>query len=561
MSMKCIIFNPNYDFGEINERIKKMKIISFTLFNTKYNQKILIKEMGIVSLGLKTEDIKKLLKEMYLKIYDYNFIKIETEGYNYISEEAFNNFFSNCESELMSNIQSKKIENIDEVYRKMTRHGVTITSMPKENNSDNCEKWITIEPTDEELNQMKVKRERQIEENEIKKVILKSLYYLQKVCLDLNELEELIKIYDDYVKKIINLAVTDGKNVLVRYVIHSICILEKIYMTKLRIKKEKIRLNVFKILRSRSQLENITYELLEGELIKCLLIKSESGDYTFKKITPSFYLTTPLRMSCLSYVNLITAMNCLIIEKAEEDKNLERILKNSFTKDKEYNKFLSGAKFLTLPSLEKFLKSYYENNTNITQSAPNLKSMMYLLYSRYEEKNKIANNYSDVDVEAYEYTKLDCVKAIKEILKTKILYNFISDRIEVALGKEESDFKVINGRDYVIHLDRENIIKNTKEISLSLFEDKDNIKKEYIATSRSVLFNENLRMNDDYCLAKFLCIKHIDEKEFYIFEMSVIIQETKNNRDIHGTQIITFILTKEDFEVIGRVVQITYCNF
>lgn len=559
--MKRIIFNPNYGFGEINERIEKMKIINFTLFNTKYNQKILIKEMGIASLGLKTEDIKKLLKEMYLKIYDYNFIKIETKGYNYISEEAFNNFFSNCESELMSNIQSKKIENIDEVYRKMTRHGVTITSMPKENDSDNCEKWITIEPTDEELNQMKIKREREIEENEIKKVILKSLYYLQKVCLDLNELEELIKIYDDYVKKIINLAVTDGKNVLVRYVIHSICILEKIYMTKLRIKKEKIKLNVFKILSFKSQLENITYELLEGELIKCLLIKSESGDYTFKKITPSFYLTTPLRMSCLSYVNLITAMNCLIIEKAEEDKNLEEILKNSFTKGKEYNKFLSGAKLLTLLSLKKFLKSYHENNTNITQSAPRLNSMMYSLYFQYEEKNKIANNYSDKDIEAYEDIKLDYVKAIKEILKTKILYNFISDRIEVALGKEESDFKVINGRDYVIHLDRENIIKNTKEISLSLFEDKDNIKKEYIATSRSVLFNENLKMNDDYCLAKFLCIKHIDEKEFYIFEMSVIIQETKNNRDIHGTQIITFILTKEDFEVIGRVVQITYCNF
>lgn len=559
--MKRIIFNPNYGFGEINERIEKMKIINFTLFNTKYNQKILIKEMGIASLELKTEDIKKLLREMYLKIYNYNFIEIETKGYEFISEKAFNNFFSNCESELMSNIQSKKIENIDEVYRKMTRHGVTMTFMPKENNSDNREKWTTIEPTDEELNQMKVKRERQIEENEIKKVILKSLYYLQKVCLDLNELEELIKIYDDYVKKIINLAVTDGKNVLVRYVIHSICILEKIYMTKLRIKKEKIKLNVFKILSFKSQLENITYELLEGELIKCLLIKSESGDYTFKKITPSFYLTTPLRMSCLSYVNLITAMNCLIIEKAEEDKNLEEILKNSFTKGKEYNKFLSGAKLLTLLSLKKFLKSYHENNTNITQSAPRLNSMMYSLYFQYEEKNKIANNYSDKDIEAYEDIKLDYVKAIKEILKTKILYNFISDRIEVALGKEESDFKVINGRDYVIHLDRENIIKNTKEISLSLFEDKDNIKKEYIATSRSVLFNENLKMNDDYCLAKFLCIKHIDEKEFYIFEMSVIIQETKNNRDIHGTQIITFILTKEDFEVIGRVVQITYCNF
>ena len=228
------------------------------------------------------------------------------------------------------------------------------------------------------------------EEKEIKKIILKSLYYLQIMYLNLEEFKELIKIYNEYIEKIIKIEKDYNEFSLVRYIIHSICMLEKIYMTNLRLKEEEKKFKVFKILSRKELKSNIDYKLLEEELIKCLLIKSNDGKYCFEVISPSFYLTTPLRMSCLSYVNLITTMDSLI----KKEKKLEKTLKDSFTDQKEY------PKILTKSSLDKFLKAYSENveyNMSI--------STLYSLYFNYMEKTRISQNYSDVENEFYEKNK------------------------------------------------------------------------------------------------------------------------------------------------------------
>ncbi|WP_177161319.1 hypothetical protein [uncultured Fusobacterium sp.] len=580
--MKRIFFSiENRCFEEIKQKINSMILTKFITQKTYFGPKIFIKEIGVSNSDLKKIDIERLLSEMYLKIYDYNFIKLQTEEYTSISRDSFNKFFSKCESELVSGIQSEKIENIDERYYKimnpftMRMEGSIENcknSTEKDETDINLKKWKTLNQlTDEEIKEIfgKTKEELKIEdeqrrlndmkkeeEKEIKKIILKSLYYLQIMYLNLEEFKELIKIYNEYIEKIIKIEKDYNEFSLVRYIIHSICMLEKIYMTNLRLKEEEKKFKVFKILSRKELKSNIDYKLLEEELIKCLLIKSNDGKYCFEVISPSFYLTTPLRMSCLSYVNLITTMDSLI----KKEKKLEKTLKDSFTDQKEYPKFLTGAKILTKSSLDKFLKAYSENveyNMSI--------STLYSLYFNYMEKTRISQNYSDVENEFYERINLEELTLKEKILKTKILYNFMSDKIEVILTNNEKDFELNSGSNYVIYLKRENIIKNTQNISLSLFENEDKeinyMKKNYISSSRSISENPKFRGNDNYYLVKFLNMKNINNEKFYIFEINVVLENYSADTmktNTYGTEIITFMLKEDDFEMTGKVAQINY---
>lgn len=580
--MKRIFFSiENRCFEEIKQKINSMILTKFITQKTYFGPKIFIKEIGVSNSDLKKIDIERLLSEMYLKIYDYNFIKLQTEEYTSISKDSFEKFFSKCESELVSGIQSEKIENIDERYYKimnpftMRMEGSIENcknSTEKDETDINLKKWKTLNQlTDEEIKEIfgKTKEELKIEdeqrrlndmkkeeEKEIKKIILKSLYYLQIMYLNLEEFKELIKIYNEYIEKIIKIEKDYNEFSLVRYIIHSICMLEKIYMTNLRLKEEEKKFKVFKILSRKELKSNIDYKLLEEELIKCLLIKSNDGKYCFEVISPSFYLTTPLRMSCLSYVNLITTMDSLI----KKEKKLEKTLKDSFTDQKEYPKFLTGAKILTKSSLDKFLKAYSENveyNMSI--------STLYSLYFNYMEKTRISQNYSDVENEFYERINLEELTLKEKILKTKILYNFMSDKIEVILTNNEKDFELNSGSNYLIYLKRENIIKNTQNISLSLFENEDKeinyMKKNYISSSRSISENPKFRGNDNYYLVKFLNMKNINNEKFYIFEINVVLENYSADTmktNTYGTEIITFMLKEDDFEMTGKIVQINY---
>lgn len=580
--MKRIFFSiENRCFEEIKQKINSMILTKFITQKTYFGPKIFIKEIGVSNSDLKKIDIERLLSEMYLKIYDYNFIKLQTEEYTSISKDSFEKFFSKCESELVAGIQSEKIENIDERYYKimnpftMRMEGSIENcknSTEKDETDINLKKWKTLNQlTDEEIKEIfgKTKEELKIEdeqrrlndmkkeeEKEIKKIILKSLYYLQIMYLNLEEFKELIKIYNEYIEKIIKIEKDYNEFSLVRYIIHSICMLEKIYMTNLRLKEEEKKFKVFKILSRKELKSNIDYKLLEEELIKCLLIKSNDGKYCFEVISPSFYLTTPLRMSCLSYVNLITTMDSLI----KKEKKLEKTLKDSFTDQKEYPKFLTGAKILTKSSLDKFLKAYSENveyNMSI--------STLYSLYFNYMEKTRISQNYSDVENEFYERINLEELTLKEKILKTKILYNFMSDKIEVILTNNEKDFELNSGSNYLIYLKRENIIKNTQNISLSLFENEDKeinyMKKNYISSSRSISENPKFRGNDNYYLVKFLNMKNINNEKFYIFEINVVLENYSADTmktNTYGTEIITFMLKEDDFEMTGKVAQINY---
>lgn len=580
--MKRIFFSiENRCFEEIKQKINSMILTKFITQKTYFGPKIFIKEIGVSNSDLKKIDIERLLSEMYLKIYDYNFIKLQTEEYTSISRDSFNKFFSKCESELVSGIQSEKIENIDERYYKimnpftMRMEGSIENcknSTEKDETDINLKEWKTLNQlTDEKIKEIfgKTRKELKIEyskkkiqdikeeeEKEIKKIILKSLYYLQTMYLNLEEFKELIKIYNEYIEKIIKIEKDNNNFLLARYIIHSICMLEKIYMTNLRLKKEEKKFKVFKILSRKELKSNIDYKLLEEELIKCLLIKSNDGKYCFEVISPSFYLTTPLRMSCLSYVNLITIMDSLI----KKEKKLEKTLKDSFTDQKEYPKFLTGAKILTKSSLDKFLKAYSENvEYNMSFST------LYSLYFNYMEKTRISQNYSDIENEFYERINLEELTLKEKILKTKILYNFMSDKIEVILTNNEKDFELNSGSNYLIYLKRENIIKNTQNISLSLFENEDKeinyMKKNYISSSRSISENPKFRGNDNYYLVKFLNMKNINNEKFYIFEINVVLENYSADTmktNTYGTEIITFMLKEDDFEMTGKVAQINY---
>ena len=363
--MKCIFFNTkDLENRKIDQKIKQAVLINFLLDDTVFlgckEKRILKKQKIIVDQEyLEEKDIKNIVKEIEIGKYKYNFIELFIKDYAAISKEGFNNFLFRVESELIADIQSKKIINIEKEYRKlMYPNRQTINTSCVKNkeddeklaqNSDSFKNdWIIYEKTAKEIEMLKLKYEKEEKEEEIKKTMLKSLYYLQTLWLRADELEELIEIYEEYIDKISKYMAIGDNNFFIRCVIHSICILEKIYMVRLRLEKtnkiEARKFKVFGILTKKVNLKLITYELLEEELIKCLLIKIEDKKYLWQKISLSFYLTTPLRMSCLAYVRAVLGIDILMNKMSYENKELENKLKNALSDPKEYNKFLTGSK-------------------------------------------------------------------------------------------------------------------------------------------------------------------------------------------------------------------------
>ena len=597
--MKCIFFNTkDLEYRKIDQEIIQATLINFLLDDTVFlgcKEKRILKKQKIRfdQRYLEEKDIKNIVKEIEIGKYKYNFIELFIKDYAAISKEGFNNFLSRVESELIADIQSKKIINIEKEYRKLmypNRQTINTSCVKnKENdeklaqNSDSFKNdWIIYEKTAKEIEMLKLKYEKEEKEEEIKKAMLKSLYYLQTFWLRADELEELIEIYEEYIDKISKYMAIGDNNFLIRCVIHSICILEKIYMVRLRLEKtnkiEARKFKVFGILTKKVNLKLITYELLEEELIKCLLIKIEDKKYLWQKISLSFYLTTPLRMSCLAYVRAVLGIDILTNKMSYENKELENKLKNALSDPKEYNKFLTGSKKITESGLNKFFKTLYENIKDIEKInyLPIWNHMLNLIYFQYKEKNIISKIYSDENVSNYEITLLnndeDGYENKKKISEIIILYNFIFEITEITLRKlsnMEKEFKI--GIDCVIELNQENIIKNNKKISLDLLENKGTesyfIIKKYLATSRLVLNNNPCpELNKRNYLVKLLDIKVIDEKKFYTFEMNVIFYDTSakerisgleiNTIDIGRSQIITFVLTEQDFRVLGKVLQI-----
>ena len=144
------------------------------------------------------------------------------------------------------------------------------------------------------------------------------------------------------------------------------------------------------------------------------------------------------------------------------------------------------------------------------------------------------------------------------------MYNFIFNKINVTLSKVEN-FENNPCLDYVIHLNRKSVIENTRNISLDLMNenaDINSIKRRYISTSRALLDIRSLENNNDYYLVKFLEFKEINNQKFYIFESNIVLTDFFRkkiyNGVTYGNQIITFILSEKDFEVIGKVFQINY---
>lgn len=597
--MKCIFFNTkDLEDRKIDQKIIQATLINFLLDDTAFlgcKEKRILKKQNIRfdQRYLEEKDIKNIIKEIEIGKYKYNFIELFINDYAAISKEGFNNFLSMVKSELIADIQSKKIINIEEEYSKLmypNRQSINTSCIKNKEtdegliqNSDSFKyEWIIDKKTEIEIEMLKLKYEKEEKEEEIKKLILKSLYYLQTICLKSAELEELIEIYEEYIDKISKYVAIGDNIFLIRYVIHSICILEKIYMVRLRLEKtEKIearKFKIFGILTKKVNLKLITYELLEEELIKCLLIKTEDKKYFWQKILLSFYLTTPLRMSCLAYVRVVFGIDILMNKMSYKNKELENKLKNALSDPKEYNKLLTGSKKITESGLNKFFKTLYENVKDIEtiKFIHIWNHMLNLIYFQYKEKNIISKIYSDENVYNYEITLLNNVedgyenkKKISEII---ILYNFIFEIAEITLKKlsnMEKEFKI--GIDCVIELSQENIIKNNQKISLNLLESKDTesyfIIKKYMSTSRLVLNNNPCPgLNKENYLVKLLDIKVIDDKKFYTFEMNAIfydafVKERIDSSEINtikigGSQIITFILTEQDFRVLGKVLQI-----
>lgn len=598
--MKRIFFSTySQEVGEINEKIEELTLIRFILKDMAYEKKILIKKIGVVTSNLKKIDIENLLKEMRLQIYDYQFIRLVAKNYTSISKEGFEKFFSNCESELMTDIQTKKIKDINITYDKIMKIGRNSVSScnvetEKIEDDDINKNWKTLDILNDEeikkiygitreeikskIEKQKVKAKEEERKKKIKKIILKSLYYLQTDYSFLDEqenlnkskeLDELIKIYKEYIREIEDFSILNNKDFLVRLVIHSICILEKIYITNLGLKnKTELELDVFKFLSNKKELCNITYDLLERELIKCLLFKLKSETYVFNAISPSFYLTTPLRMSCLSYVRAVTMIDRLIenqIKQDEElDEELEGILKIPLGQKKGYNRFLSGSKLLNDSSINDFSEIYLKKSKNDNEDTNQCISTLYSIYFKYKERERIKNNYSDKGILFYERANIENFIFKEKILRNIVLYNFIFNKINVTLSKVEN-FENNPCLDYVIHLNRKSVIENTRNISLDLMNenaDINSIKRRYISTSRALLDIRSLENNNDYYLVKFLELKEINNQKFYIFESNIVLTDFFRkkiyNGVTYGNQIITFILSEKDFEVIGKVFQINY---
>lgn len=489
---------------------------------------------------------------------DNSFIKIYSDSYSVnkiIREETFDLFYKKYLTECFSNLQLEKIDSFEEA-EKIYKQGKNIISSKILPVKDEISVKFTIKKeikkeTKKELRERQLREK--IEENErniqselekIKINMLYSLYFLQKPELSSEEISLLKDIKKDIEDNLDNFSLRDQY----RIKIHLFCIEEKIFISQ--------KNNILKL------------EDLKIKLVQLLLKKLDDKDntYLYENISKSFYLTTPLRLSCLCYVKLIAKMQELLKKLPSENLiDIKEAFIGGNNKEKVYKEIFNGTRLLTLNKLHSFIKKYDElMNDNSNENRHNF-SVLYSLFSKYNDINILNENYSEENIYIYEtsirLTKTYGINSLEPIIISEYDYEDIKVELE---GYTELDKG--KGKKFVIELLPKKITEHIREITSGHFKDKseDLMRMEnfYLRTARTLSEDKyRFYLNHKNSLVRLLEKKVIENNVFYIFETQFTVRDDKSGvypLDILGTQLLTFALKENDFIKKGCVFSLHY---
>ena len=489
---------------------------------------------------------------------DNSFIKIYSDSYSVnkiIREETFDLFYKKYLTECFSNLQLEKIDSFEEA-EKIYKQGKNIISSKILPVKDEISVKFTIKKeikkeTKKELRERQLREK--IEENErniqselekIKINMLYSLYFLQKPELSSEEISLLKDIKKDIEDNLDNFSLRDQY----RIKIHLFCIEEKIFISQ--------KNNILKL------------EDLKIKLVQLLLKKLDDKDntYLYENISKSFYLTTPLRLSCLCYVKLIAKMQELLKKLPSENLiDIKEAFIGGNNKEKVYKEIFNGTRLLTLNKLHSFIKKYDElMNDNSNENRHNF-SVLYSLFSKYNDINILNENYSEENIYIYEtsirLTKTYGINSLEPIIISEYDYEDIKVELE---GYTELDKG--KGKKFVIELIPKKITEHIREITSGHFKDKseDLMRMEnfYLRTARTLSEDKHrFYLNHKNSLVRLLEKKVIENNVFYIFETQFTVRDDESGvypLDILGTQLLTFALKENDFIKKGCVFSLHY---
>ena len=489
---------------------------------------------------------------------DNSFIKIYSDSYSVnkiIREETFDLFYKKYLTECFSNLQLEKIDSFEEA-EKIYKQGKNIISSKILPVKDEISVKFTIKKeikkeTKKELRERQLREK--IEENErniqselekIKINMLYSLYFLQKPELSSEEISLLKDIKKDIEDNLDNFSLRDQY----RIKIHLFCIEEKIFISQ--------KNNILKL------------EDLKIKLVQLLLKKFDDQDktYLYENISKSFYLTTPLRLSCLCYVKLIAKMQELLKKLPSENLiDIKEAFIGGNNKEKVYKEIFNGTRLLTLNKLHSFIKKYDElMNDNSNENRHNF-SVLYSLFSKYNDINILNENYSEENIYIYEtsirLTKTYGINSLEPIIISEYDYEDIKVELE---GYTELDKG--KGKKFVIELLPKKITEHIREITSGHFKDKseDLMRMEnfYLRTARTLSEDKHrFYLNHKNSLVRLLEKKVIENNVFYIFETQFTVRDDESGvypLDILGTQLLTFALKENDFIKKGCVFSLHY---
>lgn len=550
-SESCV---PAFDISQ--EKITELYVMGLWLNDGAVSNDIIFDNIKFLyGKELTNQDIENKIRT---HCSDNSFIKIYSDSYSVnkiIRKETFDLFYKKYLTECFSNIQLEKINSFEEA-EKIYKQGKNIISSKILPVKDEISVKFTIKKeikkeTKKELRERQLREK--IEENErniqselekIKINMLYSLYFLQKPELSSEEISLLKDIKKDIEDNLDNFSLRDQY----RIKIHLFCIEEKIFISQ--------KNNILKL------------EDLKIKLVQLLLKKLDDKDntYLYENISKSFYLTTPLRLSCLCYVKLIAKMQELLKKLPSENLiDIKEAFIGGNNKEKVYKEIFNGTRLLTLNKLHSFIKKYDElMNDNSNENRHNF-SVLYSLFSKYNDINILNENYSEENIYIYEtsirLTKTYGINSLEPIIISEYDYEDIKVELE---GYTELDKG--KGKKFVIELLPKKITEHIREITSGHFKDKseDLMRMEnfYLRTARTLSEDKyRFYLNHKNSLVRLLEKKVIENNVFYIFETQFTVRDDKSGvypLDILGTQLLTFALKENDFIKKGCVFSLHY---
>lgn len=367
----------------------------------------------------------------------------------------------------------------------------------------------------------------------LKKLFLLSLKLLQKYSLNNNDIKTLINIKKGFLKIQYE---TKSPKLKDRIIYQLLCIQEKLFL----------------------------YD--ESDYISLLDLRKDFINFFIKKgilnkVSPLYFISTPLRMEIYYYVSLVLKISETVDYIFKKER--KNFYKDFFGEEKNYDVmgagFLNGYRKITLRNITKFIEKY----KNRTLYADNL----YDLYFNFFEHDKIFSlisiNYEENKILDYEKdilyknntTGLKNLKFIAEKENNRIDYELPSfqdafdSNTKIFLGTLYE--KIELGKTYIVNINVSNLNKNLKEyerIFSKFSEAEKKFKQKASDIEKYITFTSLLleKINSEN-LYPLIYIKFLEKKEeFYLCEFRIKLKTGKYHY-------IELFILENDIRLMGLV--------